>query len=138
MHISQKRKEQYYKSYNYKFMCAPRICDENMIFYLLIQVPTLDFLSEKLAQYMAQYNEMVRGGSLDLVFFKDAMIHLVKVRLKTSFRNVGQFFPKFFYFPDKVFFRETHGQLTLTGIVFFLQIDSKIYLFILLLFVRTE
>ena len=45
------------------------------------QVPTLDFLSEKLAQYMAQYNEMVRGGSLDLVFFKDAMIHLVKVNM---------------------------------------------------------
>eukprot|EP00111_Clytia_hemisphaerica_P005698 TCONS_00016530-protein len=42
-------------------------------------VPTLEFLSEKLAQYMSQYNEMVRGGSLDLVFFKDAMVHLVKV-----------------------------------------------------------
>ena len=40
---------------------------------------TLDFLNEKLGQYMAMYNDTVRGAHLDLVFFKDAMTHLVKV-----------------------------------------------------------
>lgn len=45
----------------------------------VLQVPTLDFLNEKLGQYMAMYNDTVRGANLDLVFFKDAMTHLVKV-----------------------------------------------------------
>ena len=44
-----------------------------------MQVPTLDFLNEKLGQYMAMYNDTVRGAHLDLVFFKDAMTHLLKV-----------------------------------------------------------
>lgn len=44
----------------------------------LWQVPTLDFLNEKLGQYMSMYNDTVRGAHLDLVFFKDAMVHLVK------------------------------------------------------------
>ncbi|XP_074645893.1 dynein axonemal heavy chain 5-like [Tubulanus polymorphus] len=42
-------------------------------------IETLDQLSERLKSYMSQYNETVRGGAMDLVFFKDAMTHLVKI-----------------------------------------------------------
>lgn len=49
-------------------------------------MPTLDFLNEKLGQYMAMYNDTVRGAHLDLVFFKDAMIHLVKVSVNNKFK----------------------------------------------------
>lgn len=43
------------------------------------KVPTFEFLSEKLQFYQSQHNEAVRGASLDLVFFTDAMTHLIKV-----------------------------------------------------------
>uniref|UniRef100_A0A8C8RGD8 Dynein axonemal heavy chain 8 n=1 Tax=Pelusios castaneus TaxID=367368 RepID=A0A8C8RGD8_9SAUR len=42
-------------------------------------VPSFDFLCEKLQMYQRQYNEAIRGSFLDLVFFKDAMTHLVKI-----------------------------------------------------------
>ncbi|XP_044299056.1 dynein axonemal heavy chain 8 isoform X1 [Varanus komodoensis] len=42
-------------------------------------IPSFEFLSEKLQYYQRQYNEAVRGGFLDLVFFKDAITHLVKI-----------------------------------------------------------
>ena len=47
----------------------------------------MDFLNEKLCQYMAMYNDTVRGAHLDLVFFKDAMTHLVKVGKKANLRQ---------------------------------------------------
>ncbi|XP_055492373.1 dynein axonemal heavy chain 8-like [Leucoraja erinacea] len=42
-------------------------------------VPNFEFLTEKLQFYQAQHNESVRSGYLDLVFFKDAMTHLMKI-----------------------------------------------------------
>ena len=44
------------------------------------QIPHYDFLNDRLKQYMQQYNDTVRGAHMDLVFFKDAMVHLIKVR----------------------------------------------------------
>ncbi|TKC36333.1 hypothetical protein EI555_006320, partial [Monodon monoceros] len=52
-------------------------------------VPSFEFLSEKLQFYQRQFNDIIRGTSLDLVFFKDAMTHLIKISriIRTSCGN---------------------------------------------------
>ena len=39
----------------------------------------MEQVRSKLISYMLQYSEEVRGVSMDLVFFKDAVVHLVKI-----------------------------------------------------------
>ncbi|XP_029955923.1 dynein heavy chain 5, axonemal [Salarias fasciatus] len=42
-------------------------------------IPSLDALAERLSVFQQQYNEAMRGGAMDLVFFKDAMTHLMRI-----------------------------------------------------------
>lgn len=47
---------------------APKIYEE---------IPTWEFLIEKLHSYMEAYNEAIRGAAMDMVFFHDAMVNLM-------------------------------------------------------------
>ncbi|KAM6355884.1 LOW QUALITY PROTEIN: dynein axonemal heavy chain 8 [Podargus strigoides] len=53
------------------------------------EIPSFEFLCEKLQMYQRQYNECIRGLFLDLVFFKDAMTHLMKISriIQTAYGN---------------------------------------------------
>ena len=44
-----------------------------------LQIANFDQLRERLQMFMAQYNESIRGTGMDLVFFEDAMMHLVRI-----------------------------------------------------------
>uniref|UniRef100_A0A672FPW1 Dynein, axonemal, heavy chain 5 n=1 Tax=Salarias fasciatus TaxID=181472 RepID=A0A672FPW1_SALFA len=42
-------------------------------------IESFESLKERLNMFLSHYNESVRGTGMDMVFFQDAMIHLVKV-----------------------------------------------------------
>ncbi|XP_028289911.1 dynein heavy chain 5, axonemal [Gouania willdenowi] len=53
-------------------------------------IPSFDALAERLSVFQQQFNEAVRGGAMDLVFFEDAMTHLTRISrvLRTPQGNV--------------------------------------------------
>ena len=47
--------------------------------FFFAKIPSFEGLEERLKMYLEQYNESIRGAGMDLVFFRDAMIHLMRV-----------------------------------------------------------
>lgn len=42
-------------------------------------ITSFECLMKRLNMFLTQYNETIRGTGMDMVFFQDAMIHLIKV-----------------------------------------------------------
>ena len=47
-------------------------------------VTSWDILQTKLISSMTKMNEEIRGSNMDLVFFKDAMVHLLRVMTRSE------------------------------------------------------
>jgi dynein heavy chain len=54
---------------------------EDLVPKIYEPISSWDLLQTKLINSMNKMNEEIRGSNMDLVFFKDAMIHLLRVRI---------------------------------------------------------
>lgn len=48
-------------------------------------IESFEALKDRLNMFLSHYNESIRGTGMDMVFFQDAMIHLVKVEFFVVF-----------------------------------------------------
>ena len=61
-------------------LVAQKLVRFNYLVLFFFKIPSFEGLEERLKMYLEQYNESIRGAGMDLVFFRDAMIHLMRVR----------------------------------------------------------
>lgn len=72
------------KNLIFRLICIILACDVGKIsfkiiykYYIFYLYNSYDVLEARLLMFMRQMNEIVRGSSMDLVFFKDCMMHLI-------------------------------------------------------------
>lgn len=41
------------------------------------EIPSYEETTQRVLMYMSQFNEQIRGANMDLVFFRDALVHLI-------------------------------------------------------------
>lgn len=46
-------------------------------YFIYEEIPSFDVVKDRIFTFMNQYNLEVRGSKLDMVFFQDALIHLM-------------------------------------------------------------
>lgn len=48
-------------------------------YFVYEEIESLESTKERILMFMDQYNNEIRGAKLDLVLFKDALVHLMRI-----------------------------------------------------------